>query len=113
MAAVFLTTEEIQHIAVIDHEMHVKIFSPVSHHKVHLSFQNLFQREICEREAERLSNMINSGSPLITTNYALSIAKASFIEYPSDSQSSGAEIIFVSKRTVFAILLFTIVQFGK
>lgn len=80
----------------------------------HSPLQNLLlQREICERESERLSNLINSGSPLITTNYALSIAKASLIEYPSGSQSSGAKIFFVSKLTVFTILLLTIVHIGR
>ncbi|XP_065054011.1 reversion-inducing cysteine-rich protein with Kazal motifs-like isoform X2 [Rhopilema esculentum] len=67
--------------------------------KSNLKLKNMFQIKICEREAERITNLINSRSPLISTNYYLSIARAAFIIYPSDKSPNRA------KRRLPALLL--------
>ena len=61
-----------------------------------IHFYNYFsfiskQIKICEREAERITNLINSRSPLISTNYYLSFARAAFIIYPSNKSRNGAK----------------------
>jgi len=64
--------------------------------------RNVFQEKICGRETERLTSLINNRSPIITTNYYLSIIKAAFIQYPKLSISSGSILV---KGDVLTIIL--------
>lgn len=65
------------------------------------------QEKICNREAERISSLINTRSPLITTNYYLSIAKAAFIQYPTENQENTSNLNKLNFLTLIHVFVLT------
>ncbi|XP_076822936.1 reversion-inducing cysteine-rich protein with Kazal motifs-like isoform X1 [Clavelina lepadiformis] len=71
---------------------------------------SLIQEEACTREAERLSRLINTRSPTLTSYLILSPLTASEISAPGDG-GSASKVAPFSKNTLFLSTIVTLLHF--